>query len=360
MPDTVPMETIALPESVYDIDMKWLNDALQARGHEVRITACERQDVVHMTCTKARYAVEYDRDIGLPERLLVKGAFEEHSERMREMYQAEARFYALVAPQIPLNVPASYWSGIDPGGWRAAVLMEDLTARNVSFCRAQEPFTFEHIHRRISMLAKLHAMTWNTPKLQPGGDWDWVVDRFSSWAKRFAERYLQPDKWQFYVESPRGASVSNAFHDREWMSNTLDRLGELAEGDPYCLIHGDTHNGNLYVDADGTPAFLDPTVARAPWWLEVSYHLGCTMDIGDRRRWEGALLMHYLDSLEHEGGPRIDFDHAWLRYRQGLAYGYWVFIINETKFQTESTNTAYAARFGAAMVDHDTKRLLLT
>ena len=66
-----------------------------------------------------------------------------------------------------------------------------------------------------------------------------------------------------------------------------------------------------------------------------------------------------LDALEREGGPRIDFDHAWLRYRQGLAYGYWVFIINETKFQTESTNTAYAARFGAAMVDHDTKRLLL-
>lgn len=99
------------------------------------------------------------------------------------------------------------------------------------------------------------------------------------------------------------------------------------------------------------------TITRAER-LEVACHICCACDIADRRQWEGPLLMHYLGALERAGGPRIDFGHAWLRYRQGLAYGYFIFIINETTFQTEATNTAYAARFGAAMVDHDTMRLL--
>jgi hypothetical protein len=358
MRNSLPMETISLPESVYDIDIDWLNAALHARGHQVNITRAERLDVVHMTCTKARFALEYDRDIGLPKRMIVKGAFEDHSERMKDMYQWEAKFYSLIAPQIGLNIPAAYWSGIDPGGWRAAILMEDLTARDVRFCRAQEPFDFDHSRRRLEMLAGLHASTWNSPKLLEGGEWDWVGSRFNEFSWGYNNYYLEPERWQQYVESPRGAAVSTLFHDAGWMRHALERIEQLIEGDPFCLIHGDTHNGNLYVDADGTPAFLDPTVSRAAWWLEVSYHLGCSIDIANRRRWEGPLLMHYLDALERAGGPRIDFDHAWLRYRQGLAYGYFIFIINETTFQTEATNTAYAARFGAAMVDHDTIRLL--
>jgi hypothetical protein len=352
------METIRLPQSIYEIDIHWLNDALHAGGRDVNILAAERQDVMQTTCTKARFRLEYDRDIGLPERMIVKGAFEDHSERMKDLYQWEARFYAQISPQIELNVPASYWSGIDPGGWRAAILMEDLTTRDVSFCRAQEPFSFDHTRKRLAMLAGLHAKTWNSPKLLPGGEWDWVATRFNEFSWGYTDYYLEPERWQEYVQSPRGTAVSVAFHDRDWMRHALEQLSNISKNDPFCLIHGDTHSGNLYMDADGSPAFLDPAVARAPWWLEVSYHIGCVIDIADRRRWESALLMHYLDALEQAGGPRIDFDDAWLRYRQGLAYGYFIFIINETTFQTEATNTAYAARFGAAMVDHGTIGLL--
>ena len=358
MQQAVPMETISLPESVYDIDIQWLNDALHARGHEVTITRAERLDVVHMTCTKARFALEYDRDIGLPERMILKGAFEDHSERMKDMYQSEARFYAQIAPEVTLNIPRAFWAGIDPGGWRAAVLMEDLTARNVRFCRGQEPFSFDHIGWRLRMLAGLHGATWNSPRLLAGGDWDWVGSRFNEFSWGYNNYYLEPERWQFHVNSPRGAAVSVRFHDRDWMRRALERIAQLGDGDDFCLIHGDTHNGNLYVDADGTPGFLDPTVARAPWWLEVAYHICCACDLADRRQWEAPLLMHYLDALERAGGPRIDFGHAWLRYRQGLAYGYFIFVINETTFQTEATNTVNAARFGAAMVDHDTIRLL--
>jgi hypothetical protein len=42
-----------------------------------------------------------------------------------------------------------------------------------------------------------------------------------------------------------------------------------------------------------------------------------------------------------------------------LVYGFYVFFINDTRWQTESFNTAHAARFSAAMVDHGTKELIV-
>ena len=46
------------------------------------------------------------------------------------------------------------------------------------------------------------------------------------------------------------------------------------------------------------------------------------------------------------------FEPAWDDYRRELVYGLFIFLINETRFQTEATNTAYAARFGAAVAQH--------
>ena len=42
------------------------------------------------------------------------------------------------------------------------------------------------------------------------------------------------------------------------------------------------------------------------------------------------------------------------QYAVYMAYGYMVFLINDSIFQPEAYNTAYAARFSQAMLDHDT------
>lgn len=44
-------------------------------------------------------------------------------------------------------------------------------------------------------------------------------------------------------------------------------------------------------------------------------------------------------------------------HRREIAYGLFIFFVNETRFQTEAVNTAYTARFGAAALDHDTVAL---
>jgi hypothetical protein len=352
------MLTMSLPESVYDIDTAWFRHAIRAGGHDVEVLHAERIDVIHSTCTKARFELTYDRDMGLPSRMILKGAFEDHSERMKDMYQWEARTYKQIAPQVPLNLPRAFWAGIDPQGWRAATLMEDLVQRDVRFCRAQEPFGYDHLRSRLDQLAQLHASTWNSPDLLPGGRWSWVMSRFAPFSMDYIDYYLEPARWKTYMDSPRGVAVAGPLQNRSWMRDALTRIAAIEADDPFCLIHGDTHPGNLYVERDGTPGFLDPTVSRSAWWLEISYHLVASIDIAHRRDWEGPLLAYYLTALERAGGPRIDFDEAWLRYRQGLVYGLFIFLINETTFQTEATNTAYTARFGIAAIDHDSARLL--
>jgi aminoglycoside phosphotransferase (APT) family kinase protein len=127
---------------------------------------------------------------------------------------------------------------------------------------------------------------------------------------------------------------------------------------PACLIHGDTHLGNLYEEADGTPGFFDMQVARAPWFTEVTYHLVGALDMADRPRHEGELLRHYLDALGEAGIAPPSFDEALDAYRREVAYGLFIFLINETRFQSEAINTAYTARFAAAALEHDTVRLL--
>ena len=201
-------------------------------------------------------------------------------------------------------------------------------------------------------------MTCNSPEFAAGGRFAWITSRFSGWSVEYQNRYFVPDVWQHYVESPRGAAVSARLHDRAWMQRALARIGEIEATEPVCLIHGDTHLGNLYIEADGKPGFFDAQVARAPWHLEVSYHITCALDIPDRKAWEQALLMHYLEELKSHGIDTPDYDSAWLSYRRSLAYGYFIFLINETRFQTEAINTAYTARFGAALLDRGVIELL--
>jgi aminoglycoside phosphotransferase (APT) family kinase protein len=174
----------------------------------------------------------------------------------------------------------------------------------------------------------------------------------------YAELWLAPDTWRRFIDSPRGAAASVRFHDVDWMRDALARLAVWAERRLHAVLHGDTHLGNLYVDPDGTPGFFDPTAHRGPAMAEVSYHLVCALDTGDRPRWEAALVGHYLDELRRCGVEPPLFDEAMADYGATLARAYFIFVINESAFQPEAINTAYVARISAAMLDHDTIGLL--
>ena len=148
------------------------------------------------------------------------------------------------------------------------------------------------------------------------------------------------------------------FHDRDWMIDGWHRMRRFADTLPRCVLHGDMHLGNLYIEPDGTPGFFDTLASTGPGMLEVSYHISASVDLADRGRWEGALVRHYIDELARNGATPPSFDEAMHQYGVFLHYGMFIWLTTESHYQPEAVNTANAARMSAAMLDHDAIALL--
>ena len=91
---------------------------------------------------------------------------------------------------------------------------------------------------------------------------------------------------------------------------------------------------------------------------EIAYHLTCALDLADRKAHERALVAHYRHELVKAGVNPPPLDELMHQYGCFLSLGYAIFLLNASDFQPEAINTAYTARFSAAMLDHDTVGLL--
>jgi aminoglycoside phosphotransferase (APT) family kinase protein len=349
---------LPLPIVPEKITAAWMQAALRVRTPGVVVEDAHVEDVIEGTSTKIRVRLRYAtpalEDRALPSTLIVKGGFQAHSPSMAFMYESEMRFYRELAPRLALNVPRSWFTASDPDSHQSIVIMDDLCARAVTFCSMQRPHSYAEAQAFLDALARHHALWWGRPELHDDGELGWVVRPDQGASRAYQQHYLAPERWQHYIAQPRGAAVPKAFHDAALMQHMLDRLWTLHRAHPCTLNHGDTHPGNLFIETDGRPGFFDAQVCRAAWFYDVPYHLIASLDILDRRRWERPLLAHYLARLAAYGVSDVPvFDDAFELYRRSVPWGLFVFLINETRFQTEATNTGYAARFGAAAADLD-------
>jgi Ecdysteroid kinase-like family len=348
-----------LPTKVEDIDRDWINAALRVTHPGVTVRKMHMVDFMRSTCTKIRLRLEMDeagRRAGIPETVILKGGFEPHSRTLAHMHAMEVRGYRDIFSKVELPTPRCYFADYDAERLQGIVIMEDLVARGVTFCNALRPQRFEEVARRLMTLAKFHAETWESAQFAPGGTWADMTSGYDTWVTLLAQ--FTPQRWQEFAASPRGAAASVRFHDRAVMTQAFANVVKLAHSRPQCLCHGDTHLGNLYVDPDGSPGFFDGAPNPSPGVGEFAYHVGGALDTADRRRWEGPLLQLYLSELARFGAKAPTFDSAWNDYRAYLIKGYIVFLLNESFFQPEAVNTAYTARYSAAMVDHNSLDLV--
>jgi hypothetical protein len=355
-----PHPDFFLPLTIEEITPEWLTAAIGQRFPGVQVTASDVVDVNHGTCTKVRLRLAMNaagQAAGIPETVILKGGFEPHSRDMYLTHEKEVRAYRDLFSELKLHSPACYFAGLDGARRQGIVIIEDLVARGVRFCRPQQPETPDAVARRLAALAAFHARSWDSPELRSGGRWSWAHDMLLE-SLSYMDRYLEPEIWDYYVRQPRGAAVAVQFQDRDWMAAALKALPVVARDLPRCLVHGDTHLGNLYVDPDGTPGFFDPQPMQAPALLEVTYHIAGALDPADRPRCERELVAHYLDKLRGHGIAAPDLDSAMQQYAAFLTLGYCIFLINAADFQPEAINTAYTARFSAAMLDHDSYALI--
>lgn len=345
-----------LPVTREEITTDWLTAALRQRTPEARVLECAIVDEIRGTCSKIRLRLDLDeqsKNAGIPELVMLKGGFEDHSRGLCYMHEREVRGYREVLRDIPLPTPACYFADYDAERQQGIIIMEDLAASGATFCHALKPQSFEQVARRLEVLARFHAATWGSPDLEPDGKWGDLVD-FLDTVDNFFALKTAPEHWQRFLNSPRGVATSVLFQDRNWMLDAWQRLKHFTKQQTYCVLHGDIHLGNLYIDKDGEPGFFDLLASRGPGLLEVAYHISASVDSANRPRWEGPLIQHYLDEVKRCGIQPPGIDDAMHQYAIYQVYGHFIWMTTESQYQTELVNTANIARVNNAMLDQDT------
>ena len=256
----------------------------------------------------------------------------------------ESLFYQKVAAQIDVRVPGCIHAELNASGTNGVVVMHDMVAAGGRFCTALEPFTPEQAMNGLDQLATLHAASWQGSPLY---DLPWIP-RFLD---MFAGGGVMPQQMlQDLLDGERGAPLPSSIRSAERLQRGLSALADRVRAVPNCLVHGDAHAANVYRTADGALGIVDwQILQKGEWAQDVAYHLAAVLSPEDRRAHERALLDQYRARLRTLGGPDLDREVAWERYRAAMIYGYFLWAITR-KVEVPVINE-FVRRLGLAVDD---------
>src|SRR5262245_19869939 len=237
MPDVVPTTVEAL------LDPAWLTTALDVADRE-HIVDVSTEESLATVASKVRFVVTFEDRNGTrrSEAYCAKGHFDGSPSSLR----SEAHFYRDVAPGVDVRVPRVSYAGIDDEAAQSVVIMEDIVANGGRFLNAHQPYSLETSRDTLGQLARLHAATWGDEELMAS---DWLNPRMKVMAGRYEDEYLQG-----LLDDGRGPDIAPELRDARNLKAALLRTAEIP---PTCVIHGDTHSGNVYLDAQGRACWLD-------------------------------------------------------------------------------------------------------
>lgn len=246
----------------------------------------------------------------------------------------------------------SVYADIDPDTQHGVVITEDVVAQGGTFLDGNSSYTADQTAETLAELARLHAATWAEPRY---ADAVWLRPRLGRalevWGQSATITMIARN-----FEGPNGHRIPAEVRDADRLVEAYCRLivqtGAATAAKSRCVIHGDAHVGNVFLDAAQIPSMLDwQLVQRGGWYLDVGYHLASTLTVEERRRTECDLLRHYLDRLAAQGITPPAWDEAWRAIGLGMVHGFFLWGIT-TKVQPDVIATLLH-RIGTAVADHD-------
>ncbi|MBM3661028.1 MAG: hypothetical protein FJW95_16205 [Actinobacteria bacterium] len=327
----------------------WLDAVLGTRYPGTRVAGTTVTEDLRTIATKVRFDVAFDANpSGAPGALCVKGYFGPDSAGFVALGQMEARFYSEIAPHLRVNVPPCVHTGIDPETEHGLILMEDLVAGGSTFLTALSPYSVDQAAATLEQLARLHTADRSAITV----DTAWLAPRLGGYLD-----YVTEERLQTQLDDGRADGLDAAVRRADRLRAGLGALATHSAESAACLVHGDAHAGNLYLDPTGAPGLIDWQVVQwGAWELDVAYHLGAVLDTPDRRVHERALLGHYLDAVRAHGGDAPAEADAWAAYRAALVYGYFMWGI--TQRVERPILVTFVQRLGTAVQDHASFDLL--
>jgi hypothetical protein len=340
--DAVVGRVRSLPRTVADLDAKSLSHIM---GRTVTSVAVIGGDAG--TTSRARLALTGG---DVPATVFVKMPGETLATRlmgeMGRLAETETRFYSQLAPELA-GVPRSYGSAFDPLTGRFVLVLEDLAVDKCDFPDTLHPLDKDHARLIVELLARVHATFWDrVPRWLYSASADTAALLTGPLLKTSARRIAH--KTDIPVEKGR-------FIDDNYRS-----VARLIDTPPHTVMHGDAHPGNVYF-RNGAAGLLDwQAVRRGHPSRELAYTLVTSMTTVDRQASERELLDDYRRALASAGGPDLDGDELWDRYRQGALYAYVAALITAGMGGMQAENIAMEGlrRSVAALDDLDTVSLL--
>lgn len=323
----------------------WLSTALGRSYPGITVRSATLGPVVAHVSTNARFHIEYDGATGLPHDLCVKGYFAADQVSSARAGEQETFFYRDMAERSGVRTLHAVWADVDPVAHHGVVITEDEAVKGATFLDALSPYSPEQAAESLELYATLHGRTWaalDLPSLE------WLTGRSEMILNT---RGLTEISGNF--EGPIGLGIPVPVRDPERLLRIARSLGPtLTNAEPWCVVHGDAHPGNFFLDRDGRPHMADwQNVSRGPWYLDVGYHLAAALNVKDRRRTERDLLAHYLDALRRHEGEPPSFDEAWRSLSFGIVYGLYLWAI--TLKVAPPITTELLTRLSTATLDHD-------
>jgi hypothetical protein len=309
--DAVVGGRLGLPRTVEDIDAAVLSNIMGTTVRSVRVLGSDAG-----TSSRARLVLT-GKDV--PESVFVKIAAKTAATRLMgelgRLGHTEVRFYSQLAPQLP-GVPDCYGAAFDPWKGRYLLVLEDLPADSCQFPDTLHPLSPDQAGLIVELLAALHGTFWDRLPRDGRGPLGWLYtpsgdvtslltgSLMKTSIKRLSERTAIPvDNGRFIADNYRAVAA-------------------LIDTPPHTVMHGDAHPGNMYFHG-GKAGLLDwQAVRRGHPSRELAYTLITSLTPEDRRANQRELIDDYRRALAAAGGPDLDRDDLWLRFRQGALYGY--------------------------------------
>ncbi|ORW32514.1 aminoglycoside phosphotransferase [Mycobacterium paraense] len=339
------VQTVPVPDTLEQaLSPGWLTAALRPRFPGIDIRAVVPGPVVDRISTNARFSVECGDGLSLA--LCVKGYFNDIGRTARYVGAPEACFYRDLAAPTGVRTLRSVYADVDPATRHGVVITEDVVAQGATFLDADSPYTPDQTAQTLTEFARLHAATWGDPRY---ADTDWLAPRLGRALDVWGEAATL-DIISRNFDGPNGKGVPDDVRDARRLVDAYRGLASGAVSGPWCVIHGDAHVGNLFLDASGTASLVDwQLVQRGMWYLDVGYHIASSLPVPERRRSERDLLRHYLDALASQGVAPPPWDDAWPAIARGMLHGFFLWGIT-TKVEP-AIIAALLNRLGTAVAD---------
>ena len=299
-----------LPRSVADVDAAVLSKVMGRTVRSVRILSSDAG-----TSSRARLVLTGNR---VPESVFIKvGATTAATRLMGELGrlgQTEVRFYSQLAPELA-GVPEAYGTAFDPWTGRYLLVLEDLPESCV-FPDTLHPLSVDQASLIVELLAALHGTFWERVRQNGRGPLAWLYTPSGDVTSLLTGSLMKTSMKRLAERTP--FAVDNG----RFIADNYRAVAAVIDAAPNTVMHGDAHPGNVYF-RDGEAGLLDwQAVRRGHPSRELAYTLITSLTPEDRQSAQRELLDVYRRALVAHGGPELDRDDLWLRYRQGALYAY--------------------------------------